>query len=242
MSEQSCEQCRKTCAAAMRCPECRRTCNDEASVAYIASGAVFLFIFCFAFGWGPVVWVYCAEIFPLKYRSQLEALQIQRYQLGEFYQPHFDYIHKFGGAGQKNFRFATLLMYLSNLGDAEGGSTVFPYVTTRAGEAGVTYGASSLAASACRWVSCDKEELRAHHQMPQCCCGEALKINPSAGSAILFFPQLANRSHDRHAWHGGCPVLQQGAEKWTAQQWISTADIAEVLDTSWSRIPLSDEL
>ena len=37
-------------------------------------------------------------------------------------------------------------------------------------------------------------------------------------------------------------MLQQGAEKWTAQQWISTADIAEVLDTSWSRIPLSDEL
>mmetsp|Transcript_45962 Transcript_45962/g.71738 ORF Transcript_45962/g.71738 Transcript_45962/m.71738 type:complete len:497 (+) Transcript_45962:44-1534(+) len=30
---------------------------------------VFAFIANFAYGWGPIAWVYCAEIFPLKYRS-----------------------------------------------------------------------------------------------------------------------------------------------------------------------------
>lgn len=31
--------------------------------------AICLHVACFAFGWGPVPWVYCAEIFPLEYRS-----------------------------------------------------------------------------------------------------------------------------------------------------------------------------
>merc|ERR1712032_69559 len=29
----------------------------------------FFFIFNFGYGWGPVVWAYCAEMFPIKYRT-----------------------------------------------------------------------------------------------------------------------------------------------------------------------------
>jgi len=35
---------------------------------------IFLFVVSFAASWGPVVWVYCAEIFPLKYRSRCIGL------------------------------------------------------------------------------------------------------------------------------------------------------------------------
>eukprot|EP00930_Biecheleria_cincta_P024424 TRINITY_DN17483_c0_g1_i1.p1 TRINITY_DN17483_c0_g1~~TRINITY_DN17483_c0_g1_i1.p1 ORF type:complete len:491 (+),score=83.43 TRINITY_DN17483_c0_g1_i1:114-1586(+) len=34
---------------------------------------IFLFIVNFAYGWGPIVWVYNSEIFPLKYRSRCVA-------------------------------------------------------------------------------------------------------------------------------------------------------------------------
>lgn len=31
---------------------------------------VAMFVVCFAFGWGPLTWVYCAEMFPLRHRSR----------------------------------------------------------------------------------------------------------------------------------------------------------------------------
>lgn len=37
---------------------------------YAIVAMVFLFIVNFAYGWGPIVWVYNSEIFPLKYRSR----------------------------------------------------------------------------------------------------------------------------------------------------------------------------
>eukprot|EP00746_Dinoflagellata_sp_MGD_P041780 gnl/MRDRNA2_/MRDRNA2_201031_c0_seq1.p1 gnl/MRDRNA2_/MRDRNA2_201031_c0~~gnl/MRDRNA2_/MRDRNA2_201031_c0_seq1.p1 ORF type:complete len:455 (+),score=51.28 gnl/MRDRNA2_/MRDRNA2_201031_c0_seq1:168-1367(+) len=33
------------------------------------SAFIFFFIVNFAYGWGPIIWVYCGEIFPLKYRA-----------------------------------------------------------------------------------------------------------------------------------------------------------------------------
>ena len=32
----------------------------------VACGAIFSFLVHFSYGWGPVVWVYCAEMFPAK--------------------------------------------------------------------------------------------------------------------------------------------------------------------------------
>eukprot|EP00434_Breviolum_minutum_P042541 symbB.v1.2.037868.t1/scaffold5702.1/size24397/3 len=37
---------------------------------YAMAGAVFLDIFNYAYGWGPVVWIYCSEIFSLKYKTK----------------------------------------------------------------------------------------------------------------------------------------------------------------------------
>ena len=58
------------------------TCLGSRGCAYLAAAAVFFFIFSFAFGWGPVVWVYCAELFPLKYRSKAAGLTTAANWLG----------------------------------------------------------------------------------------------------------------------------------------------------------------
>merc|ERR1719188_131647 len=37
---------------------------------WVIALSAFFFVFNFAFGFGPIVWVYCAEIFPLRYRAR----------------------------------------------------------------------------------------------------------------------------------------------------------------------------
>lgn len=36
---------------------------------WVIAFSAFFFVFNFAYGFGPIVWVYCAEIFPLRYRA-----------------------------------------------------------------------------------------------------------------------------------------------------------------------------
>mmetsp|Transcript_130716 Transcript_130716/g.297707 ORF Transcript_130716/g.297707 Transcript_130716/m.297707 type:complete len:620 (-) Transcript_130716:50-1909(-) len=52
------------------------------SVQIVVSGL--LFVGSFAAGWGPVVWVFCAEIFPLKYRSKGVGVTTSASWLGTF--------------------------------------------------------------------------------------------------------------------------------------------------------------
>jgi len=78
--ESPCKLCRRTCGlgAPAQCVSCRSICFGEqscqANQEAVACFAIFFFIFNFAYGWGPVVWVYCAEIYPLKYRSKAAGL------------------------------------------------------------------------------------------------------------------------------------------------------------------------
>ena len=47
---------------------------DGGACASLATAAVFGFVFNFAYGWGPVAWVYCAEMFPTKHRSKAAGI------------------------------------------------------------------------------------------------------------------------------------------------------------------------
>merc|ERR1719183_3506778 len=47
------------------------------------------FICAFAFGWGPVAWVYCAEIFPLRLRSMAVGVTTCTCWIGNFMIAHF---------------------------------------------------------------------------------------------------------------------------------------------------------
>jgi len=42
--------------------------NDSAR--WVITISTFFFVFNFAYGFGPIVWVYCSEIFPLRYRAR----------------------------------------------------------------------------------------------------------------------------------------------------------------------------
>jgi len=51
----------------------------------VAVGSIFFFICNFAYGWGPVVWVYCAEIFSLKYRTKANGATTDANWVGNFF-------------------------------------------------------------------------------------------------------------------------------------------------------------
>lgn len=53
-----------------------------------------------------------------------EAMQVLRYELGQKYEPHFDYFHDKVNQQLGGHRIATVLMYLSDV--EKGGETVFP--------------------------------------------------------------------------------------------------------------------
>merc|ERR1712232_202185 len=56
--------------------------NDPAGVIIVL--AIFFFVASFAFSWGPVTWVYCAEIFPLNVRAQCVGLTTMSEWAGVF--------------------------------------------------------------------------------------------------------------------------------------------------------------
>ncbi|CAA0823401.1 Probable prolyl 4-hydroxylase 7, partial [Striga hermonthica] len=60
----------------------------------------------------------------LLYLENGEAMQILRYELGQKYEPHFDFFHDENNLKLGGHRVATVLMYLSNV--EKGGETVFP--------------------------------------------------------------------------------------------------------------------
>ncbi|KAK6128348.1 hypothetical protein DH2020_037908 [Rehmannia glutinosa] len=119
-----------------------------------------------------------------------EAMQILRYELGQKYDPHFDFFNdkanlEFGGN-----RVATVLMYLSDV--EKGGETVFP-----------TSEAKDRQLKGEDWSDCAK-------------MGYAVK--PRKGDALLFFSLHPNATTDDSSLHGSCPVIE--GEKWSATKWI----------------------
>lgn len=64
------------------------------------------------------------NIFVFVLSENGEAIQILRYQIGQKYEPHFDYFHDKANQVLGGNRVATVLMYLSDV--KKGGETVFP--------------------------------------------------------------------------------------------------------------------
>ncbi|KAK9135825.1 hypothetical protein Syun_015155 [Stephania yunnanensis] len=124
-----------------------------------------------------------------------EGLQILHYEVGQKYEPHYDYfLDKFNtkNGGQ---RIATILMYLSDV--EEGGETVFP---TAVGNF------SSLP-----WWN-DLSE-----------CGKrGLSVKPKMGDALLFWSMRPDATLDPSSLHGGCPVIK--GNKWSSTKWLHVSE------------------
>ncbi|KAM0055155.1 putative procollagen-proline 4-dioxygenase [Helianthus debilis subsp. tardiflorus] len=120
-----------------------------------------------------------------------EGLQVLHYEVGQQYEPHFDYFLDPFNAKNGGQRMATVLMYLTDV--EEGGETVFPNAKGNV--------------SAVPWWN----ELSE-------CGQDGLSIKPKMGDALLFWSMKPDASLDSSSFHGGCPVIK--GNKWSSTKWI----------------------
>ncbi|XP_031488144.1 probable prolyl 4-hydroxylase 10 [Nymphaea colorata] len=120
-----------------------------------------------------------------------EGLQVLHYEVGQKYEPHFDYFLDEFNTKNGGQRIATVLMYLTDV--EEGGETVFPSVKVN----------SSLIPY---W-----DELSE--------CGKTgLSVRPKKGDALLFWSMKPDATLDPLSLHSGCPVIK--GNKWSSTKWM----------------------
>ncbi|XP_047325295.1 probable prolyl 4-hydroxylase 3 [Impatiens glandulifera] len=120
-----------------------------------------------------------------------EGLQILHYEVGQKYDPHYDYFVDEFNTKNGGQRVATLLMYLSDV--EEGGETIFP--------------AAQGNYSAVPWWN----ELSE-------CGKKGLSVKPKMGDALLFWSMRPDATLDTTSLHGGCPVII--GNKWSSTKWM----------------------
>ncbi|QCD91151.1 prolyl 4-hydroxylase [Vigna unguiculata] len=120
-----------------------------------------------------------------------EGLQVLHYEVGQKYEPHYDYFLDDFNTKNGGQRIATVLMYLTDV--EEGGETVFP--------------AAKGNFSSVPWWN----ELSD-------CGKKGLSIKPKRGDALLFWSMKPDAALDPSSLHGGCPVIK--GNKWSSTKWI----------------------
>eukprot|EP00250_Pteridium_aquilinum_P006143 c16117_g1_i1 orf=336-1217(-) len=120
-----------------------------------------------------------------------EGLQILHYEVGQKYEPHYDYFLDAYSSKNGGQRLATLLMYLSDV--EAGGETVFPSANMNSG-------------------------LNFHQDDLSECGKTGLSVRPRLGDALLFWSMRPDASLDPTSLHGGCPVIS--GNKWSATKWM----------------------
>lgn len=138
-------------------------------------------------------------------------------------------------------RFATAILYLTDLDSTQGGHTLFPLAAgapasaVAAGEAllraGVestdaiaeleTDGAATFAAAEVLEAHATALALSARRAVPTAgsalaAPAEALALSPRCGSLLVFFTRGRDGRVDNRAWHGSAAVVA-GTSKWTLQ-------------------------
>jgi prolyl 4-hydroxylase len=124
-----------------------------------------------------------------------EGLQILHYEVGQKYEPHYDYFLDDFNTVNGGQRMATLLMYLTDV--EEGGETVFP--------------AAKGNFSSVPWWN----ELSD-------CGKKGLSVKPKMGDALLFWSMKPDATLDPSSLHGGCPVIK--GNKWSSTKWMRVSE------------------
>lgn len=158
--------------------------------------------------------------------SHGDGLQILRYNVTTAYNSHLDWIedttgqleHDYESGGTGGNRFATILLYMSDLGPEDGGETVFPkgwppnvapedrldqrmvLERLKASDRGSVLNSGS-------W----EENLVVQ-------CRTRLSVRPHSSRAVLFYSQFPNGNVDPASLHGACPVLS--GTKYAANLWV----------------------
>lgn len=124
-----------------------------------------------------------------------EGLQVLHYEVGQKYEPHFDYFLDEFNTVNGGQRIATVLMYLSDV--EEGGETVFP--SAKGNFSTVLY-----------W-----------NELSECGKG-GLSVRPKMGDALLFWSMKPDATLDPSSLHAGCPIIR--GDKWSATKWMRVAE------------------
>jgi len=158
--------------------------------------------------------------------SYTDGLQVLRYNKTTAYIPHLDWIDDPSGREEHDYitskkgtnRFATILLYMSNLDEADGGETVFTKGWPDQPEADRISKRDAL--SALR-ESGDVSFLTkgSWQENMVADCRSKLSVQPSMARAVLFYSQHPNGEEDKDSLHGGCPVLGDVNTKWAANLW-----------------------
>ncbi|KAK1262434.1 hypothetical protein QJS04_geneDACA001272 [Acorus gramineus] len=120
-----------------------------------------------------------------------EGLQVLHYEVGQKYEPHYDYFIDEYNTRNGGQRIATVLMYLSDV--EEGGETIFPN--------------ANVNSSSLPW----------YNELSE--CGKrGLSVKPKMGDALLFWSMRPDATLDPLSLHGGCPVIK--GDKWSSTKWI----------------------
>ncbi len=151
-----------------------------------------------------------------------DGIQVLRYNKTTAYVPHLDYFeddktgttdHDYDSSRRGGNRFATVLLYMSDLPERAGGETVF---TETPANISLVEALSELRdsgdAQRAGIVQNSWEETMVAN------CRRHFVVRPSRGRAVLFYSQLPNGELDLQSLHGGCPVLE--GEKWAANLWV----------------------
>lgn len=161
--------------------------------------------------------------------SMADGLQVLRYNKTTAYVPHLDWIddygkrqeHNFDSAGVGSNRFGTILLYMSDLGEKDGGETVFaegwPVGQPEAEHKPFDDALKELRASG----EADVIARGSWEETMLAKCRSRLAIRPHSARAVLFYSQHPNGDPDQASLHGGCPVLS--GTKWAANLWVWNA-------------------
>lgn len=136
-----------------------------------------------------------------------EGVQIASYGPGEYYEFHHDSLS----------RRATLLLYLTDIPEGDGGETVFPMVRAP----GVAEDAPAPlppAVAGHTRKGLDFKIEKFEPMAPYCASDFYLKVRPEAGKAILFYNYAPNYQMDEYAVHGSCPIRR--GRKAILQRWM----------------------
>jgi 2OG-Fe(II) oxygenase superfamily len=176
-----------------------------------------------------------------------DGLQVLRYNKTTAYIPHMDYMTDKGGRELYDYesafkggnRYATILLYMSDMAEDAGGETVF----SEAYSEDVPESERKDLATALKELraSGDAVDLRkgSWEEEMVAKCRTRLAIRPHSARAVLFYSQFPNGTEDPMSLHGGCPVLK--GEKWAANLWTWSA-IREGFDGAPHRPEIAKKL
>ncbi|KAL7501048.1 hypothetical protein ACHAWT_009203 [Skeletonema menzelii] len=160
--------------------------------------------------------------------SLTDGLQVLRYNKTTGYYPHLDWIddprkkeeHNYDSEGVGSNRFATILLYMTDLEEGDGGETLFSHGWP-AGQAEEDHVQYDDAIKALR-ESGDVEGILERDSWEETMvakCRSRLAVRPHSSRAVLFYSQHPDGKPDRSSLHGGCPVITD-QPKWAANLWV----------------------